>query len=292
MKKINIFCFGFGQVAKYFIYNLSKNYHVNFAVTSREISEKKKIFGINYKNYHFLDNNFDKIILSEIKNYDHILLSIPPKNGEDIVFKNFRKILEKIKIKWITYLSATSVYGDHQGNWVNEESKVNPSTDNGKSRLSAEKVWIEFSKDKKIPLQVFRLSGIYSDENNIFKKIQSDTQNIVNKPNNFFSRIHVEDIANILKVSLQKKINIPGEIFNLSDDYPCSNIEVANYAYNLMGVEKPKMIDVNKIKNEMLKNFYKESKKVSNKKIKEIFSYKLKYPTYKEGLRKIFDNSI
>ncbi len=292
MKKINIFCFGFGQVAKYFIHNLSKNYHVNFAVTSREISEKKKIFGINYKKYHFLDNNFDKIILSEIKNYDHILLSIPPKNGEDIVFKNFGKILEKIKIKWITYLSATSVYGDHQGNWVNEESKVNPSTSNGKSRLSAEKSWIEFSKDKKIPLQVFRLSGIYSNENNIFKKIQTNSQNIINKPNNFFSRIHIEDIANILEVSLQKKINIPGEIFNLSDDYPCSNIEVANYAYDLMGVEKPKIIDVDKIKNEMLKNFYKESKKVSNKKIKEIFSYELKYPTYKEGLRKIFDNFI
>ena len=44
MKEINIFCFGFGQVAKYFIKNLSKKYRVNLSITSREKSQKKEIF--------------------------------------------------------------------------------------------------------------------------------------------------------------------------------------------------------------------------------------------------------
>ena len=292
MKKINIFCFGFGQVAKNFIYNLSKKYDVNLATTSRKKTQKKKIFGINYNNYHFLDNNFDIEILSKIKNYDHILVSIPPKKGVDIVIKNFQKILGKIRINWITYLSATSVYGDHQGKWVNENSKLNPSTKNGKSRLNAEKKWIEFCSKKKIPFQIFRLSGIYSSERNIFERIKSGLQKVVNKPNHFFSRIHVEDIANILEITLKQRKIKSGEIYNLSDDYPCPNIEVVDYACNLMKISKPKIIQINEIKNEMLRNFYKDSKKVSNKKIKEVFSYKLKFPTYKEGLRNIFNHSI
>ena len=258
MKKINVFCFGFGQVAKYFIYNLSKKYEVNLATTSREKTQKKKIFGINYHSYHFLDDNFDRKILSKIKNYDHILISIPPKNGVDIVIKNFQKILRDFEINWITYLSATSVYGDRQGKWVDEKSKLNPSTDNGKSRLAAEKTWIEFCDRKKLPIQIFRLSGIYSLERNIFKRIKFGLQKIVNKPDHFFSRIHVKDIANILEITLEQRKIKSGEIYNLSDDYPCPNIEVANYAYSLMKISKPKMIEINEIKSKMLMNFYKD----------------------------------
>ena len=289
MKKINIFCFGFGQVAKNFIYSLIKSYDVNLATTSRDKTEKKKIYGINYINYHLLDDSFDKGILKKIKNYDYILVSIPPKNGIDIVIKNFQDNLEVLKPNWITYLSATSVYGDHNGKWVNEDSKLNPLTENGKSRLNAEKSWLSFAKRKNLPVQIFRLSGIYSQERNIFKKIKSGSHKIINKPKHFFSRIHVEDISNILKKTLDPKKIKSGEIYNLSDDYPCSNIEVANYAYDLMKISKPKMIETSEIENEMLRNFYKDSKKVSNKKIKEVFSYKLKFPTYKEGLRSIFN---
>ena len=114
---------------------------------------------------------------------------------------------------------------------------------------------------------------------------------IVEKKNHFFSRIHVEDIANILEITLKQRKIKSGEIYNLSDDYPCPNIEVVDYACNLMKISKPKIIQINEIKNEMLRNFYKDSKKVSNKKIKEVFSYKLKFPTYKEGLRNIFNHS-
>ena len=52
------------------------------------------------------------------------------------------------------------------------------------------------------------------------------------------------------------------------------------------------MIEIDEIQSEMLKNFYKDSKKVSNKKIKETFTYKFKFPSYKEGLRDIFDHYI
>jgi hypothetical protein len=57
-------------------------------------------------------------------------------------------------------------------------------------------------------------------------------------------------------------------------------------------MNKPKIIEVKDIESEMLKNFYKDSKKVSNQKMKSFFDYNLKFPTYVEGLNYIRNNFI
>ena len=125
MNEINIFCFGFGQVARNFIKKIDlENIKINLTSTSREKSYEKKINGLTYESLQFNENNFDKKIIERLEEADHILISIPPINGEDIVVKNFKLKIEKIKPKWITYLSATSVYGDHKGKWVNEEDET------------------------------------------------------------------------------------------------------------------------------------------------------------------------
>ena len=54
----------------------------------------------------------------------------------------------------------------------------------------------------------------------------------------------------------------------------------------------PKIISVNDIKNEMLKEFYRDSKKINNKKMKSFFRYELNYPTFKEGLSAIKNHTF
>ena len=110
------------------------------------------------------------------------------------------------------------------------------------------------------------------------------------KKNQFFSRIHVEDIANILFKSLQNFKS--KEIFNISDDKPTSSEELMIHGSKLLNIDKPKVTDLSTIESEMVKNFYKDSKRVNNKKMKEFFNYKLKYPTYIEGLNYILNNTI
>ena len=217
------------------------------------------------------------------------MVSIPPREGTDLVLKSFSKIIEDCNSKWITYLSATSVYGDHKGEWVNEESIASPITSNGVGRLLAEKLWLSLNLNKKIPLQVFRLSGIYSNENNILVRLKSGNAKIINKKNHFFSRIHVEDIANILFESLSKFKS--GEIYNISDDKPAPSKDVTLYGAKILNMKKPKTIEMYDVESEMLKNFYKDSKKVSNKKMKDFFMYTLKFPTYIDGLNYIKNNS-
>ena len=291
MKDINIFCFGFGQVAKNFIKKLNtEQYNINLSATSRSESSKKIFNCINYNSYLFDSEKFDQNLVVKLKEADHILVSIPPENQEDLVIKNFSKFIESSKVKWITYLSATSIYGDHKGEWVNENSKTNPISNNGIARLKAENAWVSLEKNKKIPVQIFRLSGIYSNEKNILIRLKSGGVKLINKKNHFFSRIHVDDISNILFKSLSKFKS--GEIYNLSDDKPSTSEDVTLFGAKILNIENIEKIEVDQIKSEMLKNFYKESKKVSNKKMKSYFDYNLKFPSYIEGLNHIRCNFI
>ena len=291
MNSKNIICFGFGQVAKNFIKKL-KEQGVTFKLTttSREESKTKEFENINYESFQFTEERFDKKLISRFEEADHILLSIAPISGTDIVIKNLKEYFKSSKFKWITYLSATSVYGNHNGEWVNENSETKPTSPNGIERLKIENEWMQLASKFDLPLQIFRLSGIYSNQYNILKRLKSGEAKIINKKNHYFSRIHLEDIANALSISLNKFKK--KEIYNISDNQPASAEVVAMYGVKLLGIDKPKTIEINEIESKMLKNFYKDSKKVDNKKMKEFFNLKLKYPTYVEGLNYIFNNAI
>jgi len=291
MRIKKIICFGFGQVAKNFVKKLNdQGVPLKLTTTSREETRNKKFENISYESFQFTEEGFDKNLIPKFEEADHILLSIAPINGIDIVIKNLKDYLKSSKFKWITYLSATSVYGNHNGEWVDENSETKPNSPNGVERLKVEKEWMQLASKFDLPFQIFRLSGIYSNQYNILKRLKSGEAKIINKKNHFFSRIHVEDIANVLVSSLnnfKKK-----EIYNISDNQPASSEEVTMYGVKLLGIDKPKTIEINEIKSEMLKNFYKDSKKVDNKKMKKFFNHKLKYPTYVEGLNYIFNNII
>ena len=291
MKSFKLFCFGFGQVAKYFVENLIRdNYKFDLITTNTSDTQKKKIKNCIHKSYFFKDDKFDTNLLEDLNSSNKILISISPKNGTDIVSNLFEKNFRINNFDWVTYLSATSVYGNKKGRWVDESSTLEPTSKNGIARLNAERKWLKYFYDFNLPIQIFRLSGIYSLENNIVKRLKMGTLRIVKKKNHFFSRVHVEDIARVLTISLKKFC--PGQIFNISDNYPCSNEEIAQYAANLMKMNLPKKIKSEDLESEMLKNFYKDSKKVSNKKMKNFFDYQLKYPTFKEGLNMIRNHEV
>jgi len=175
-KNFKLFCFGFGQVAKYFVKNLNKNnFNFDLVATNTTKTQFKEFDQIKYKSYYFFDNKFDKNLLNELRVSNKVLISISPKNGKDVVLKTFKKNFERNVFDWVTYLSATNVYGDKKGEWVNENAKLEPSSQRGVARLNAEKNWLKYHKDFNLPLQIFRLSGIYSPENNIIKRLKMGT---------------------------------------------------------------------------------------------------------------------
>ena len=292
MSKLKVFCFGFGQVAESFINKLIiEKKDFDLSITSRQETHQIEFNNLKITSFFFNNDQFDDTLKTKLEDANYILISIPPINGEDIVANFLDTNYKKIEnCNWVTYLSATSVYGDHKGDWVNEKSETKPTSPTGINRLKAESIWKSLSSKKNFPLQIFRLAGIYSNKFNILNRLQNGNVQIVNKKNHFFSRIHVEDIANILFKSLDNFKN--NETYNISDDKPASQFDVANYGARLLKLDLPKSVKLQEVESEVLKNFYKDSKKVDNKKMKLFFNYNLKYPTYEEGLNNIFNNNI
>ena len=283
MLEINLFCFGFGQVAKAFINKILKNkIKINLLTTSREKTGRYSYSNLKYINFNFHEKSFDKNLLKEIEKFSHILISTPPINSKDLFFelvKSNNHILKKSK--WITYLSSTSVYGDHDGAWVDENSKLIPNSEKGKTRLGIENRWKKLSKD--YPIQIFRLAGIYSKENNLITRIKKNNSRIIKKKNHKFSRVHLEDISGFLFSSLENFKS--GEIYNIADDKPISNDEVLHEILEKYNLKSPMLIDFNDLGDSTLKEFYLASKKVKNNKAKNFFNYELIYPTIREGLK-------
>ena len=286
--KDKFFFFGFGQTAKYLVNNLKlSNKKFFFSATNTKKTSLKSFGKKKFNSFKFKDKFYDKKLIKDLLEADYILVSIPPQKKKDLVLKSFRELLKKSKFKKLIYLSATSVYGNHDGKWVNENSKLKGRTKFGLGRKIVENTWIKFRDLNNLDINILRVSGIYSKENNVLKKISKT--NIYVKEKKYFSRIRVEDLAQIIKkVFYSQKKNL---ILNASDDQPATNIEVANFVAKLLKIKILKPISISKFKNKMIKEFYKDSKKVSNKNMKKKLLIKLKYPTYKEGLRNIFNNT-
>ena len=140
-KKFKLFCFGFGQVAKYFVKNLIKNKeNFNLVTTNTKETKQNEIGELKYKSYYFVNDKFDPNLIDELNLSNKVLISIPPTTQTDIVLKTFKKNFINNKFNWVTYLSATSVYGDKKGEWVDEKTNPVPSSERGISRLDAEKI--------------------------------------------------------------------------------------------------------------------------------------------------------
>ncbi|MGB1035002.1 MAG: SDR family oxidoreductase, partial [Primorskyibacter sp.] len=118
-------------------------------------------------------------------------------------------------LRWVGYLSTTGVYGDANGDWVTESSPLHPGTKRGQARLAAETDWRAIPD---LPLHIFRLAGIYGPGRGPFAKVRAGTARRIIKPGQVFSRIHVADIAQVLRASMAR--SNPGAAYNVCDDDP------------------------------------------------------------------------
>ncbi len=214
----------------------------------------------------------------------HLLVSAAPDAGGDPALQLAGDLLSAraASLAWAGYLSTTGVYGDHQGGWVDETTPLTPSSRRGKARVAAESAW----RATGLPLHIFRLAGIYGPGRGPFAKIRAGTAQRVIKPNQFFSRIHVEDIAEVLLTSIARPA--PGTAYNVCDDQPAPPQDVLACAADMLGLPVPPEVPFETAEmSPMARAFYADSKKVSNRRIREDLGVALHYPDYRSGLAAI-----
>ncbi len=208
----------------------------------------------------------------------HILVSAGPDAAGD-PFLVAQPGIAQAAVQWLGYLSTTGVYGDHQGAWVDETTPLTPASPRGAHRVLAEQQWLETG----LPVHIFRLAGIYGPGRGPFEKVHDGSARRIIKPGQFFSRTHVDDIAQVLAASIARPN--PGAAYNVCDDEPAPPEDVLSLAAALLGLPEPPALPFDQAEmTPMARSFYSESKRVRNDRIKDELGVKLLYPTYREGL--------
>jgi nucleoside-diphosphate-sugar epimerase len=221
---------------------------------------------------------------------DHILLSAAPDETGDPALPLLKEALTSCaaQMRWLGYLSTTGVYGDHQGAWVDEDTPAQKIGARGQRRVDAENAWGALADALNLPMHYFRLAGIYGPGRNQLASLKRGTARRIEKPGQVFSRIHVADIAQILRASMARPH--AGRAYNLCDDEAAPPQDVVTYAAQLMGMTPPPVIKFEAADlSPMAQSFYADNKRLKNDRIKQELGVQLAYPNYRDGLKALYE---
>lgn len=280
MSTKHLFIFGYGYTTAAVTKKLlQQNWSISTATRNQLTRRELQRLGVNAYDFEDVDS-----VKDGLSSATHVLSSVPPAKQGDPVMALYREHIVEAAPSWVGYLSSTGVYGDHNGEWVTEDSSVTDSpSSRTRRRIYAEHAWLRLHAEHQLAAHVFRLSGIYGPGRNTLIALKKGEAQRIHKEGQFFSRIHVEDIASVVCASMEKPN--PGQIYNVSDDMPAPSDIVTEYAASLLNITPPPLTPFEDAQlSEMGREFWNSNKKVCNKRIKDELGITLTYPTYKEGL--------
>lgn len=222
----------------------------------------------------------------------HLLVSAGPDSGGDPFLVRSRDAIRNAvtfgQLAWIGYYSTVGVYGDTGGQWVDEATPPAPASDRTRWRVLAELAWAEVGRDAGVPIALLRLAGIYGPGRNAFVNLARGTAKRLIRPGQVFNRIHVADIAGVTAAAA---LRTAGGVFNVSDDEPAPPQDPIAFAAELMGLPVPPDMPFDpKELSPMALTFWGESRRVGNARLRADLGYRLLYPTYREGLRSLWES--
>jgi nucleoside-diphosphate-sugar epimerase len=278
----HLLCFGFGYSAQALVRALGPGWSITG--TSRGGEAPSASAGANVRLCFDRDHPLEPAAFAGVT---HVLLSVPPDEAGDPVFDRHRDDIAAISsLAWLGCLSTTGVYGDRDGGWVDESSELRPSGVRGRRRLAAEAAWLDLWRTRNVPVHLFRLAGIYGPGRNPFDALRAGAARRIDKPDHVFSRIHVDDIAQVLMASIARPR--PGAVYNVCDDEPAASADVIAHAAALLGRPVPPLVPFDAAElSPMARSFYDDNKRVSNALIKRELGIALRYPSYRDGLAAI-----
>jgi len=286
-----LFCFGLGYCARVLAARLrAEGWRI--AGTVRGADEAARLSASGIEAFVFAPGAPLAGPRDALAGTTHLLSSIPPEaSGDSVIARHGADIAACRELAWVGYLSTTGVYGDRGGGWVDEETRPMPSGARGQRRVAAEEAWRELGRGHGIPIHVFRLAGIYGPGRNALVDVRAGTARRVHKPGQVFGRIHVDDIAAVLAASMAHPR--PGSIYNVCDDLPAPPDQVVSYACELLGVAPPPLVPFDSAGlSPMARSFYRDNKRVSNRRIKDELGVRLAYPDYRAGLKALLEGGV
>jgi nucleoside-diphosphate-sugar epimerase len=284
-----LICFGLGYSAEHFVEEFGRKRfdHIVGTVRGAERAAALNAHPSGRLNALIFDGgSATPDLRGTIAEADAALVSVPPDENGDAVLRACGDILVRAqRLRGIIYLSTIGVYGDRGGAWVDEATPPQPGAARSRERLAAEQAWLDFGTRRGIAVAILRLAGIYGPGQNALVQIASGKARRIVKPGQVFNRIHVADIAQAIDAAFTRQAS---GIFNVADDEPTPPADPVVFAAQLMGVAPPPEIPFEQAApsmSPMALSFWDECRRVRNDKLKRELGVRLRYPTYREGLR-------
>ena len=284
-KRVNLFVFGLGYSASYYVRTRSTDYK-QITATVRSADKRDALAREGVHAFVFSPTQIDDGLLEALANADRLLVSIPPSaNGDPALARFSDAVAAAPRLRAIVYLSTIGVYGDHAGAWIDETTAPVPSNERSVWRLAAEAGWRDVARRKGIAAHVLRLAGIYGPGQNALMNLRAGTAKRIIKKGQVFNRIHVEDIARATDAAFAFSDPHADRVWNVCDNEPAPPQDVVTYAAKLLRVEPPAEIDFATAElSPMARSFYSECKRCSNRAMREELGVALACPTYREGI--------
>ncbi|KAG2492221.1 hypothetical protein HYH03_009466 [Edaphochlamys debaryana] len=172
----------------------------------------------------------------------YVLSSVPPMGLAlyDPALSAQKALLRPLaaagRIRWFGYLSSTGVYGDWQGEWVDESSPCRQTSQRAIVRQEAEAAWQGLGASHGLPVHVFRLGGIYGPGRSALDSLTQEAPSASQQRRGrqrYTARCHVGDICAVVAASMGRPR--PGAVYNVVDDDPAPRSEVMTFARTLVG---------------------------------------------------------
>ena len=280
-----LFCFGYGYSAAALV-RLLRAEGWTIAGTCRTEEKRTQLLADGIQALLFDRRQPLNDAAAAIADATHLLVSVPPDAEGDAVLDHHAPLLaENRKLRWLGYLSTTGVYGDTGGALVDETAPLHPTVERSARRAAAERRWLDLHDQHGVPVHVFRLAGIYGPGRNVLDQVRRGEARRIERPGHLFSRIHVDDIAVVLRASIERPD--PGRIYNVCDDEPAAPAEVTAFACRLLSAPVPLPVSLEEAwpaMSPMARSFWRDNRRVDNGRMKRELGVRLRYPSYREGL--------
>ena len=237
----------------------------------------------------------ESLIVVPTKNATIFHLAPPPNDNQDehkTRDPRFRALLKSCESNGlpekIILLSTTAVYGDCDGEWIDESAEVNPQTDRGRRRLDAELALQEWANTRKIPFVIIRVSGIYGPGRLPIERLKKGLPILSEDLSPFSNRIHQDDLAAICVAAAQRAPN--GSVYNACDGHPSTMSHYFKSIAKALNLPMPPELDREQAEKQLsagMLSYLRESRRMDNKKVLQDLKISLQYPDLESGLKNI-----
>ena len=206
------------------------------------------------------------------------------RRGRPLGVEGVIRALRRAPLESFVYGSSTSVYGDRDGGWVDENDVPRPDSSTGRARLHAERAVLRCGWEWDCRPRIGRIGGIYGPGRCLVGAIRSGRYHLVEGVDAWTNRVHVEDLARGFEAIWRRGAN--GRVYNLVDDAPHRSSDFVRLVAETAGLE------LTRISRAEAEERYSEarlarklgSKRVRNRRLREELEVELAYPTFREGV--------